>query len=188
MTAQRIFQQQVDGLQSIKQLMELFKNPKSISDAAELARKEAALTEDELAKATEARALIAKADVLYKDLKEKGDELTNLQSNHATELNQFKEEKASWEAQVSATNLQIDNRTAQLDDAQKSLINNQKQLEQDRKVFEKETSDKSDNLLKREDAVQQRENADIIRKNALKEYEEVLKQKATKLKEQLSDF
>lgn len=188
MAAQRSFQQQVDGLQSIKELMELFKNPKSISEAAELARKEAALTQEEVEKATEARALIAQASELYKDLKSKSDELTELQSQHAAELNRFKEEKDSWVNQVIATNIQVDTRTSQLNDVEKNLIEGQKQLQLDRKIFIKESSDKSAGLLQREDAVQQRENADVVRKNALREYEEILKQKAAKIKEQLSDF
>ncbi len=58
------------GFGLLKDIVEMVKNPKAIEAAYEARRKGAQLTDDEVAKATEARAIIAQADALREELKQ----------------------------------------------------------------------------------------------------------------------
>lgn len=71
MATQRFLSQQADGLDTLMALLDAVKDPKAITDAHELVRKEMALTDEEIGKAEDARKLISQADVLSKDLEDR---------------------------------------------------------------------------------------------------------------------
>lgn len=109
---------QVESLGDLSILAEMLKNPQSIIDANELARKENALTEVEKAKIDECRNIIKTADAIIAEQKR--------------QQNIFDNEKAKWEQRISE--FQVN--TAQV---QQSYVDREKAISEKEKIlFQKE--------------------------------------------------
>lgn len=115
MAAQTRLSQQTSDLGSLQELIDLAKNPKSIIEAHETARKQMALTEAEEAKMAEARQFIAKHAELAADLKSREDSLAKASSDHAQNIDDFKMKVQSenyrlnsWESMLKSTSANQD--------------------------------------------------------------------------------
>lgn len=76
MTVQRMIIPQAEadqGFSLLKDIVDMVKNPKAIDEAYERRRKAAELTNDEVAKSEEARALITQGDALREELRKRED-------------------------------------------------------------------------------------------------------------------
>lgn len=74
------------GFGLLKDIVEMVKNPKAIDEAYEARSKAAKLSDDEIAKANEARDLIAQADSIRAELKEREDVLNLALSEHENKV------------------------------------------------------------------------------------------------------
>lgn len=92
--------QQLDGLDVLRQILELAKNPDSIISAHELAKKEFSLTEKERSEAEEARAYLSQYKAVRESAEAKENEITTAQESHARDVESFLKEKADFLADV----------------------------------------------------------------------------------------
>ncbi len=91
MSAQKFSLPQADGLDTLRELIEFAKNPDSIVEAQETARKQIQLTEDEQAKMTAARAFIADYEAKSKELKEGEEALVSAQDKLLRDIGAWQE-------------------------------------------------------------------------------------------------
>lgn len=91
MGAQMIIPQEraEEGFSLLRDIVEMVKNPKGIDEAYERRRKAAMLSDDEVAKAAAARALITQADVVRAEMKKREDDLAANISSHNSAVETF---------------------------------------------------------------------------------------------------
>lgn len=107
----RIMQQNEadQGFSLLKDIVEMVKNPAAIDEAYERRQKAAQLTDEEVAKSTEARAIISQADEFKAGLKQKEDQL-------AADRDSLNNDIASVKNNAIAETLRLTNWAAQLND------------------------------------------------------------------------
>lgn len=188
MAAQTRLFQQADDLGTLRELLDLAKNPKAIVDAHEEARKQVALTKMESQKAQEAREAIAKHETLSADLKQRENKLAAEKTEHelcvrqfVTECDAHAQRFAEYSAAQDAIAKRQDAKSIELE-AERQQLNAQLQaIEAKRQGLDTEMS-------VREKAVKSAE-ANIDSAKAQLETDRLaLKQKAAKIKEQAADF
>lgn len=96
------------GFGLLKDIVEMVKNPKAIDEAYERRRKAAQLSDDEVKKAEEARALMAQADALKDELQQHADALAaaraghlNAVSIHTQQVESENARLAEWEVRLN---------------------------------------------------------------------------------------
>lgn len=180
--------QQVDGLDTLREIIGLMKNPDAMVEAQELARKEMALTEDEKAKTDEARSFIAQYEKLSKELKAGQDALAAEKSAHAdhvTKTSSLNEVECRRLAELSVT---LSDRAKMHDIAEKNLAAERQKFEADKgrmaedhkAAISKMKADAAD--LERTRAAHETE------RTRLSNFETTLKAKAARLRESAADI
>lgn len=172
------------GFALLRDIVEMTKNPKAIEQAYEARRKAAALTDDEIAKADAARALISQADAMQTEIKKQQDAVDTKKAEHLKNIAAFEEKlkvldtKAADLAIVSATH-------------EETAKNNEREAIRLQEVSQKIESDRADQnakIVARENAVKEKElssEKEVIR---LTDWENKIKEKAKKLASVASDW
>jgi hypothetical protein len=182
---QRIFQQG-DGLDTLRDLVEIVKNPKLIEAAHDTHRKQLALTVDEQARVEEAKGFIAKHRDLDKGLRDREEALIIAQQEHATALENF--------------NTHRTNETARIEDASNAIVEKSKdqaavdvkhaqertEIERNRKDVENRAAQISAEYRSKAEELERRENALLVGQTQLTDAKTDLNIKAQKLKEAAS--
>jgi hypothetical protein len=135
--AQRVFKHAKD-LSDLDELAKLIANPKAISEAAELAKKEAAATQEILDEASAAKAVIAKRDELFAEIQKEKDLLVKNSEDLKKQRDEFAQicesenaRLASFSATLNATADQQRLREDELN-AERSKADTEKKLLNDR--------------------------------------------------------
>jgi len=188
MSAKTVIAQQVDGLASLRELIEVIKNPNDIVKAHETARNQMELTEQQQQKYDDAKAFIAKYDAQTAQLLRDQTDLAAAQAEHAANVNQFKTEKETSAVISAKAQAEINTNVLAHAEVAKQLASDRRAFDIAKKDFtqycqikEKEISDRTGLLGVREQKV----DAD---KKASDEYASILKQKAAKLREQIANI
>jgi len=104
--AQRVFKHAKD-LTDLEELAKLVANPKAISIAADLARKESQATQDVMDAANEARVLAAQRDAMVSDMKKQMGNLDDAIKSHAARVNEFNAYMESENARLASFSAQL---------------------------------------------------------------------------------
>lgn len=183
MAALMTTQQQVQGLGTLQQLIDLVKDPKLISDAHALARKEQSLTDEQALKAAEAKDFIGKSAQLQKDLeaariklvadktaheKEKADAELIFENESRKLANAAKEQAATTKANAEAAKRHLDEK---------------RDLEVYKRKLDTEHAERIRQVIIREEAAEKDRNLNAAEANRLAIYEQKLKAKLAKFQE-----
>lgn len=153
--AQRLIQH-ADGLATLRELLELAKNPKAIVEAHETARAQIKMTEAEEAKMNEARAFMGQ----YLELSNKFDqEKAALEKDKTEHLENIQ----NFNFHVLNENSRIEQFSSSLATQQTALNDSIKQHEENKRLLERDKNAAAAALKLREDAITKRE-ADAKRK------------------------
>lgn len=188
MSVQMTLQQKADGLDVLRELVDLIKSPEALAVAAETTRKQLALTSEEEAKVGETRKLLAEADALKADLQSREDVLTKNCYLLDDERETFQSLRDSEVNRLKALSADLERKDAALGDKERKLLDKEKALDEQRKAMD----DDYEEMLERANA-EAAKNAATAEANVaefvrLKEFEEVLKAKAAKLRESAADI
>ncbi len=186
MSATRI-PQQVEGFDTLRELLDIMKNPDQLTKASEIARKEMALTEAEKAKVEEAREFLKNHAKIKGHLEEKQGQLDADRQAHdkhvAEELARIEQEHDVNEHIRRALS---DKEQAQKEtDARHSA--ERKQLDAHSAATKKVAADVESQLSKREAALRDKEEKLMARENSLMAQGKKLDDKFAKLKAITSD-
>ncbi len=169
------------GFSLLKDIVDMVKNPKAIDEAYEARRKAAELTDDEVAKSEEARALIAQADSLRDELKKREDALESAKTEHNNAV-------FIHIQNVQSDNLRLSERQSQLDTIAEQQAENDKKQAEDRKNMEIEIQSAKDDLAGKEKILdsqrEENENLKLTNQeeaNRLAEWAKKLKAKAARV-------
>jgi len=132
--AQRVFKQAKD-LSDLNELAKLIANPKAISDAAELAKKEAAAVQELIDEANEAKSILANRDILIAEIdvrkKSLADDAADLKSR-SEKFDNFlvseNERMASFSAQLNLTASKIKEKESEIAAEWKKLGDERREL------------------------------------------------------------
>lgn len=137
------------GFSLLKDIVEMVKNPKAIDEAYARRKKAAELTDEEVTKSAEARALIVKADDLLASLKQREDALLASKAEHDEMVsNQAKlaqAEKArlmEWESRLSEVASQQEQKERELADKNKAVDQRAIEIEAQHSIWQKSYEDR----------------------------------------------
>jgi len=167
------------GFGLLKDIVEMVKNPKAIDEAYERRRKAAQMSDDEINKAAEARALIAKADSLKDELKQKEDAIAASKIQHESNVlshNQSVQKDNDrlneWEKRLIAQASKQDEVDRVQAEAKKALVARAKEIEDNHAAWEITSKQREDAIAGKEaaqkdiDAVHKKENERLKAKAA----------------------
>ena len=183
MSAQRIPSQTADGLETLKELLELAKNPKAIVEAAETARKQDELTESEREKTKEARAFLKQYDAALVDMAVRRQELEDAKSELAAKEAGFNAFHEAETARLLARDGALDTLQKQLNQQEAKIAIDAKSLSLDRQKTEEEIRTAAENLRKELAGVEKDREALDSQKVRLDALERELKIKAARMRE-----
>ncbi len=159
MSVTQRFQAQTDGLDTLRDLIELAKNPKPLLDAQEAARKQIALTQAEEKQVAEARGFIGQYEQMLSDLEQKKTAVANYEAAHSSNVASFNQERASIRKE-------LEDQQNKLDEKEKGLSTSLKAHEEAKQQLAKDAELSALTLKKREDMVQKREDVAQRQKEA----------------------
>lgn len=169
------------GFGLLKDIVDMVKNPKAIDDAYERRRKAAELTDDEVAKSEEARALIAQADELKKSLQESAESILAEKSMHETNISNFNSKVQSensrlkeWEDKLNTIAIE------QEENAQKHLQAREDLLAESKKNKDSQ-NEREEKINFRENQVKEVEFANTKEAERISTWEQKLREKAARL-------
>lgn len=180
--------QQVDGFDTLRELIALAKDPSAIIAASETARKEMALTEAEKAKSDEARGFIAKYDQLAVALKTAQDKLAADKASHETAIAEFKAHVEAESGRLVELSVGVAVAKKQNDQDAAALAEARKQHTVDKAGAMAELQAKVEKLHSDLSDVEKVRAANMEEKFRLANVESILKAKAAKLRETAADF
>lgn len=128
-------------LGTLRELAELIKNPKAITEAHEEARKQQALTEDEARKTAEAKDFIAKYNQLEKDLKAREDKLAADKITHAQEAAESQVAFKAESERLAIADKELSDKIKAHTESQKQLLADRKNLEAEKAQHQQEFKD-----------------------------------------------
>ena len=167
MTAQKIPQQQVDGLDTLKQLIDLAKNPQVIVDAQETARKQMRLTEDEELKVKQARDFMATYDQAVADLKKRKSDAEEVERRVVEKSEQHNQSVADQSAALEARKIELDNKETALANERKKHEENIRKLESDRIAGDARAKINDEAMKQREDRCKRCEEANAAERERM---------------------
>jgi myosin heavy subunit len=177
--------QQVDGLDTLKDIVELVKNPDAITKAHALARKEMALTEEEQAKVDEARAFAKEYAQKASDHAQAQKNLEQAEKDHARRVSDFNQDYRAKMIELAETtdNLQrMRGETVDAQDAHEKIVQsfekNRKNIEDALKSRQKELDDLIEKNRKELEAGKQANAEFAVIKARLKANARLLSEKA----------
>jgi chromosome segregation ATPase len=179
---------QLDGLATLRDLIEIIKNPSLIEAAQKALRDEASLTEEVLGKYDDAKILIAKAEEL--DIQFKARE-------QALDLKErkYSEKSKALEDKIQETTSQLENLRKELHKQEIGLADREKKLSVDKEVFAAEKSEFQNIIEEAKQEidlsiaeVEKDKEANAKKENELAEYERIFKAKAAAIVEQASNI
>lgn len=172
------------GFALLRDIVEMTKNPKAIEQAYETRRKAAALTEEEVAKADSARAIISQAAALETEIAKQQDAIDLQKQEHIKNVASFEEKlkildvRADQLAAISAGHEEA----AKINDRERIRLQEiAQQLDADRGVANAQITAKQNTLSEREANA----NKEDVR---LSEWEAKIKEKAQKLAAVATDW
>lgn len=188
MSAQVTLQRQADGLDVLRELVELVRNPDVITKSAEITREQLALTAEEESKVNEARKLLAEYDALSKELDEGREALKRDRVLLSDESDSFDAQRSAEENRLKNLATVLANKESVLDKKERDLLAKEKLLADDRAALSadhKELLELAEAEGAKNAATAQANREEFAR---LKDYEEALKAKAAKLRESAADI
>lgn len=190
-SSQRVIQNQ-DGLEMLQKLVELAKDPKSITAAAELARKEAELTQEQVDKLVEAKDFIAKYEQLSKDFEDKTSLATNDLINQRTQLEsdsaEFVQFKESESQRLKDLESNLNARESKVSDAEKSYNKIVNDFESYRSSTEKKYTAIQNDINKQKSFNDKVTADNQDESKRLSDYKNTLQQKAQNLSKLSAEF
>lgn len=168
-------------------LAEYLKNPKLIDQLADDVRKLNALTDQETAKAIEARQSIALHEATKKDLSDKMAKIDSDRTELSLSVRGFNDHKEETLKQFSEKEAELSSKSSQLSDAIKSHAKNVSQLEKDRSELNSKHLAAMAELDKVKLAVAKTSEANTEKAAQLAEMQNSLKEKAGKLNALLTE-
>lgn len=187
MTAQRL-SRQIDGLDSLKELAELIKNPEAIVEAQELVREQLALTDAEQAKSDEARKYIKDYDVLIDDIKAREQALAAAKSDYDTEKNSFLADYIAKTDGLKQWEVSLKQKDADQLDVEKRQAKERTQLDNDKAAMDKTYKEALENI-RESAAINEKDRQDNENEKArLADIARNLKAKAASFREQVADI
>lgn len=180
--------QQVDGFDTLRELLDLMKNPESLAQASELARKEMALTEAESKKYEEARLFMAQYDKLSKDLKSDQDKLHAEKQAHENTVSVHRNNCEEQTKYINSALEDINRRTSQLSEKESRNETDKRSLEAERSKLKRDHEDILSQVNSSAAQNERNRMANEAKKSELTNYELDLKRKAAKLRESALDI
>lgn len=169
------------GFGLLKDIVDMVKNPDAIDEAYKRRQDAAKLSDEEVAKAEAARALIARADSLAASLSTREDALVADRTEHITTVKEFSEK-------VQAETTCLNEREAALNaiaesqaTAVNALKNDRDSLNADIAKFDNDAQSKNDALNARENAIKDKEQSQKEEDDRLSVWADRLKAKAGRL-------
>lgn len=169
------------GFGLLKDIVEMVKNPKAIDEAYERRRKAAELTDDEVKKADEARALIEQAEALRNELKKENDALEARKSAHETNVLIHRQHVDAETKRLTEWEERLDIIKKQQDETSQSHIKERADIDADARKVKEDKDKKEAEFLLRERAVKDGKAANIKEAERLAELAAKLKAKAARL-------
>jgi len=183
--SQRIMQRE-DFALILNELKDI--NPSDIKALEETRRKEAALTETELAKLAESRAYIAQADSLYSELKKERDALSQIKKEHEDKVSAFStqvqaENKrlSDWEAKLNAISAQQLETFSLFSQKEKALADERRQIEIDAATAQADLNKKVAQIDISLKEIEKKESLNAKEAERISAWEAKLKAKAARL-------
>lgn len=190
-SSQRVIQNQ-DGLELLQQLVNLTKDPKSITAVAELARKEAQLTQDQVDKLVEAKSFIANYDKLSKDFNDKTSLATNDLINQRIKLDQdiydFNELKDSESIRLKELENSLILRESKISESEKSHVYMVSSFDSYKSSTEENHKMVQDSLDKQKSLNDRIAISNQTESKRLDEYKKSLQEKAQKISQLSAEF
>ena len=178
--------QQVEGFDTLRELLELMKNPSSLTQASEIARKEMALTEEEKKKTDEARLFIAQFDKLKKEFQDEKNKLAASVLQHEKEVAAFQAAAEEHSKQMASEAAAFAQRLKDRTEAEAKHAADVAKLAADRLKMETEAAASAAKIAAITAANELVKNANDIKSQDLANLEATLKAKAAKLRDAAS--
>ncbi len=180
--------QQVDGFATLRELLDLAKNPQAIIEASETARREMALTEEEKKKVDAARDFIAKHAQLSTELDNAKAALESDKKVFSAMADRVKSELAEREKSLVGLSDSLNEKSSMLDTKDKAHADERARLDAAQSALYKNIKSSTDKI--NEDSAKNNSLRDFLDKEKIRltDFEANLKAKAAKLRESASEF
>lgn len=169
------------GFGLLKDIIDMVKNPKAIDEAYERRRKAAQLSDDEVEKSEEARALIAKADSLRADLQTKQNAIEDARAEHGRKILQHVEDMKAKSAAMTEWETRLNTITAQQVETSRKQIDKENSFDARVSEIENAQKERELDLQRREEVVAQTDKAQKLESDRLIAEDKRLKQKAARI-------
>lgn len=169
------------GFGLLKDIVEMVKNPKAIDEAYERRRKAAQMTDAEVVKADEARALIAKGDVLKNELEEQKKSLDIAKSEHESTISLHLQHAQSASARLAEWESRLNSISEHNTKNENDLIEEKRKFSEETKKHQEEIEVAKANILSQKEDIKNEILINKSEKGKLIAWEERLKAKAGRL-------
>lgn len=169
------------GFGLLKDIVDMVKNPDAIDEAYERRREAAKLTDVEVQKAEDARALIASADALAAALKTREDVIIADREEHIAAVKEFAEHVQAETTRLNEREVNLNQGNGELNAAKLALDSDRKEFESRSAKLDIDAAARSENLTSREAAIKNTESVQEEESIRLAAWRDKLTAKAAKL-------
>lgn len=180
--------QQVSAFDTLRELLDLAKNPQAIVEASETARKQMALTEEEKARTDDARSFIAKHADLRKDLEEARALLDSDRKSFEEACQKIRSELDDRENSLNFNMMSYLQNFAAQEEKDKLHAEERKHLDAKHAILDKDRKELLDKISLANDANDKDKSFIASEKTRLANIEAALKAKAAKIRESAADI
>lgn len=174
------------GFGLLKDIVDMVKNPKAIDAAYEARKKAAALSDEEVTRAEEARKFMEQADSIKSDLKKQYDDLASQKSDHDNTVSAFSSFMATEKSRLTQWEIKLNSESQNLDQISKdhvatsaSLDAKVSKIDSDHSQWEKEYNEKVIQVKETEKSQEEYQKKLIDWENRLKSKAERLTKEAS---------